>query len=141
LRPAGGDQRAQLPAQEPARRRDHRGQRHRLTQPDTATQRHEHHGHRPKTRSDHDTVGLIDHALAELAERRGAWLGDHLTAVTLIASLIDQAQRCLPELVTNARLNQHAWEQIAHALGTSPNEARLRFDPESPIADTRWPYH
>jgi hypothetical protein len=95
----------------------------------------------PRPRSDHDTFGLIDHALAELAERRGAWLGDHLTAITLIASLIDQAQRCLPELVTNAGLNQHAWEQIAHALGTNPNEARLRFDPESPIADTRWPYH
>lgn len=28
---------------------------------------------------------------------------------------------------------------IAHALGTSPDTARLRFDPESPVADSRWP--
>lgn len=32
------------------------------------------------------------------------------------------------------------WDQIAHALATSTNEAHLRFDPESPLADTRWPY-
>jgi hypothetical protein len=87
------------------------------------------------------TSDLIDDALATLAERRGAWLGDDLTAITLLASLIDQAERCLPELVTNARLNEHTWAEIARALGTSPDEARLRFDPESPIADTRWPCH
>jgi hypothetical protein len=44
----------------------------------------------------------VDDALARLAERRSAWLGDDLTAITLLASLIDQAERCLPELVTNA---------------------------------------
>ncbi len=86
-----------------------------------------------------DTYDLIDDALAELAERRGAWLGDDLTAMTLIGSLIDQAERFLPELVTNARLNGHTWDDIASALATSPAEARLRFDPESPIADSRWP--
>jgi len=37
------------------------------------------------------------------------------------------------------RLNGHTWDQIARALATSPDEARLRFDPESPIADPRWP--
>jgi hypothetical protein len=31
-------------------------------------------------------------------------------------------------------------EQIARALATSPTEARLRFDPQSPAADGRWPY-
>jgi hypothetical protein len=39
--------------------------------------------------------------------------GDDLIAITLIASLIDQAGRFLPELVTNARLNGHTWDQIA----------------------------
>jgi hypothetical protein len=58
--------------------------------------------------------------------------GDDLTAITLLASLIDQAERCLPELVTNARLNGHTWDQIARALATSPDEARLRFDPRIP---------
>jgi hypothetical protein len=94
----------------------------------------------PGPRSGDDTYDPIDDALAKLAERRGAWLGDDLTAITLLASLIDQAGRCLPELVTNARLNGHTWDEIARALATSPDEARLRFDPESPVADPRWPY-
>ena len=80
---------------------------------------------------DDDTYDLIDDALASLAQRRGAWLGDPLTAITLIASLIAQAQRFLPEMVTEARDNGHSWEQIAQALATSPEQARLWFDPES----------
>ena len=60
--------------------------------------------------------------------------------MALITSLIDQAERCLPELVTTARLNGHTWNEIAQALATSPDEARLRFDPQSPIADSRWPH-
>ncbi len=60
--------------------------------------------------------------------------------MTLIASLIDQAERFLPEMVTNARLNGHAWDEIARAIGTSPEEAHMRFDPDSRVADPRWPY-
>lgn len=63
-----------------------------------------------------------------------------LSAITLTASLTDQAERFLPELVTSARLNGHTWHDIAQALATSPDEARLRFDPDSPVADGRWPY-
>jgi hypothetical protein len=87
-----------------------------------------------------DTCDLIDHALHQLADRRGAWLGDDLTAITLTASLTGQSERFLPELVTSARLNGHTWHDIAQALATSPDEARLRFDPDSPAADGRWPY-
>jgi len=94
----------------------------------------------PGPRSGDDTYDLIDDALAALAERRGAWLGDDLTAITLIASLTGQAERFLPELVTNARLNGHTWDQIAAALATSPDQAQLRYGPQSPIAGTRWPY-
>ena len=36
--------------------------------------------------------------------------------------------------------NGHSWHQIAQALATSPDQARLRFDPQSPVADSRWPY-
>ena len=57
-----------------------------------------------------------------------------------ITSLIDQAGRCLPELVAKARLNGHTWDQIAQALATSPEQAQLRYGDQSPIADTRWPY-
>ena len=94
----------------------------------------------PGPRSGDDTYDLIDDALAKLAKQRGAWLGDDLTAITLLASLIDQAERCLPELVTSARLDGHTWDQIARALATSPDEAWLRFDRESPVADSRWPH-
>jgi hypothetical protein len=88
-----------------------------------------------------DTYDLTDHALYQLAERRQRWLGDPLAAITLIASLIDQAERFLPELVASARLNGHTWDQIAAALATSPEQAQLRYGPQSPIADTRWPYN
>jgi len=93
----------------------------------------------PGPRSNDDTYDLIDDALYALAERLGAWLGD-LTAITLIASLTGQAERFLPELVTSARLNGHTRDQIAAALATSPEQAQLRYGPQSPIADTRWPY-
>jgi hypothetical protein len=73
-----------------------------------------------------------------------------MTASSLHAALRAGAQglyvleaptgRFLPEMVTNARLNGHSWDEIARAIGTSPEEAHLRFDPESPVADSRWPY-
>jgi len=87
-----------------------------------------------------DTDDLTGHALGQLAERRGAWPGDDLTAITLTASLTGQAGCFLPELLTSARLNGHTGHDIAQALATSPDEARLRFDPDSPVADGRWPY-
>jgi hypothetical protein len=51
-----------------------------------------------------DTYDLIDHALHQLTERRGAW------------------------------------PDIAQALATNPDGASRRFDPDSPVADGRWPY-
>ena len=54
----------------------------------------------PGPRSAADTYDLIEDALAALAERRGARLGDDPTAITLIASLIDVPGRCLSELMT-----------------------------------------
>jgi hypothetical protein len=67
----------------------------------------------PAPRSDDDTFDLIDHALAALAERRGLWLGDDAVLIHLLASLIDQAQRCLPEAVLGARDHGASWRDIA----------------------------
>jgi hypothetical protein len=89
--------------------------------------------------TDEDTYDIIDDALNALAQRRGAWLGDDMTLIHLLASLITQAERCLPQAVTDARANGHTWHDLAVLLATSPHEARLRFDPGSPIADSRWP--
>jgi len=94
----------------------------------------------PVPRSGEDTFDLVDDAVAALAERRGVWLGDDIAVMALVASLVEQSERWLPQLVHDARANGHDWPEIARALGTSPDEARLRFDPESPIADGRWPY-
>ncbi|MGH3371990.1 MAG: hypothetical protein ACRDPR_18555 [Nocardioidaceae bacterium] len=94
----------------------------------------------PGPRSDADTYAVLDDAITALAQRRGAWLGDDTAVIHLLASLIDQAHRWLPELVHNTRANGSSWNDIADLLATSPDEARLRFDPDSPIADTRWPH-
>ena len=91
-------------------------------------------------RTDDDTNDVIDDALLALAERRGLWLGDDAVVVHLLASLIAQAERELPLAVANARANGASWDDIAELLGTSAHEAQLRFDPDSPVADRRWPF-
>ena len=91
-------------------------------------------------RSGHDTWDLTENALRQLAERRGGWLGDPLTAITMLASLIDQAGRMIPELAADARRQGASWHDIATALGASPEQAELRYSPDSPVADCRWPY-
>jgi hypothetical protein len=93
----------------------------------------------PAPRTDQDTFEVLDEALTDLADRRHAWLGDDTVVIHLLISLIHQAERFLPELISTARANGDSWNELAVPLGTSPHEARLRFDPDSPIADGRWP--
>ena len=90
--------------------------------------------------SGNDTWDLIENALRELADRRGRWPGDPLTAITMLASLIDQAERMIPELAADARRNRASWTDIATALGTSPEQAELQYSRRSPVRDTREPY-
>lgn len=80
-----------------------------------------------------DTFDLIDDAVAALADRRGVWLGDDLATIVLIASLIEQAERWLPQLVHDARVNGHGWSEIARALRTGPDEARLHSTLNHPL--------
>jgi hypothetical protein len=91
-------------------------------------------------RSGNDTWDLVENALRELADRRGRWLGDPLTAITMLASLIDQAERMIPELAADARKNRASWADIATARGTSPEQAELQYSRRSPLRDTREPY-
>lgn len=63
----------------------------------------------PAPHSGEDTYDLIDDAVAALADRRGIWPGDDLASIALIASLIEQAERWLPQLVHDARANGHGW--------------------------------
>lgn len=91
-------------------------------------------------RSDADTWDLVESALRELADRRGRWLGDPLTAITMLASLIDQAGRMIPELAADARRKHATWTDIATAIGTSPEQAKLQYSHRSPLRDKRKPY-
>ncbi|MGH3996709.1 MAG: hypothetical protein ACRDTJ_04520, partial [Pseudonocardiaceae bacterium] len=90
----------------------------------------------PQPRSGEDTYDLIDDALTALAQRRGVWLGDNLATIGLLTSLIEAAQRWLPQLVHDARANQHDWPEIAKALNTSPDQARPAIRPR--LAHRRW---
>jgi hypothetical protein len=90
--------------------------------------------------TDFCTWHLTETALRDLASHRGKWLGDPLTAITMIASLIDQAERMIPDLAADARRRHASWPDIAIALGTSPEQAELRYSPRSPVRDTREPY-
>ncbi len=96
-------------------------------------------GIRPPRTGD-DTSDVIDDAVTALAERRGLWIGDDATLIHLLASLIAQAERELPLAVADARAEGASWNDIGMLLRTSANEAELRFDPDSPIADRRWPF-
>lgn len=90
--------------------------------------------------SDADTWDLVENALCQLADRRSRWLGDPLTATTMLASLIDQAGRMIPELAADARRKHASWADIATALGTSPEQAELQYSHSSPLRDKREPY-
>ena len=90
--------------------------------------------------SDADTWDLVESALRQLADRRSRWLGDPLTAITMLASLIDQAGRMIPELAADARKKHASWADIATALGTSPEQAELQYSHRSPLRDKREPY-
>ena len=91
-------------------------------------------------RTGDDTLDVIDDAIAALAERRTLWLGADTTIVHVLASLIAQAERELPLAVSGARDEGATWHDIGVLLGTSAHEAELRFAPDSPIADRRWPF-
>ena len=86
----------------------------------------------PVPLSDEDSFDVVDAAISELAGRRGLWIGDDVVLIHLLASLIAQAERCLPEAVASALVNGYGWDDVAQLLGTSSDEVRLRFDPQSP---------
>lgn len=94
----------------------------------------------PAPQISQDSYDILDDAVADLAQRRDLCLGDELTRIHLLASLIDQAICWPPEAVTTAHANGVSWHDISILIGTSPDQARLRFDPHSPIADGRWPW-
>jgi hypothetical protein len=88
---------------------------------------------------DDDTFDVVDSAVAELGLRRGVWMGDARVMIHLVASVIEQAERFLPELVASAMVDGDCgWADVAVLLGIEAEVARARFDPTSATADGRW---
>jgi len=94
---------------------------------------------KPAPLVDDHTHDLIDGAIATLAGRRDVFM-DGANTIHLIASLIVQAEACLPMAVADARDEKCSWAQIAKLLGTGRKVARARFDPASPTYDGRCPF-
>jgi hypothetical protein len=86
---------------------------------------------------DEATFEIVDHAIGQLGMHRGLWMGDDCNMIHLVASVIEQAQRFLPYLIAEARQDGCTWRDIAHLLGTDPEQAQRQYDPASPNADTR----
>jgi hypothetical protein len=78
---------------------------------------------------------VVDEAISELAGRRGLWIGDDAVLIHLLVSVIAQVERCLPEAIATALMNGYGWDDIAQLVGSSPDEVRLRFDPELLVGD------
>jgi hypothetical protein len=59
------------------------------------------------------TFEVVDEAIAALGFARGLWMPDPRVMVHLVVSIMDQAQRCLPELIADAQDDGCGWEEIA----------------------------
>lgn len=81
----------------------------------------------PPTAGD-DTERVLGDAVASLAALRGLGVeGDAATTLHLLASLIAQAERRLPQAVADARDQTCSWAEIADLLGVTRASAWQRF--------------
>ncbi|MER7283387.1 hypothetical protein ABT369_54090 [Dactylosporangium sp. NPDC000244] len=84
---------------------------------------------------DEVTCGVVDAALTALAARRGLWTGDDRVMVHMVASLIDQARRCLPELVGELLAEGDcSWDDVARLRGSASSRPG-----SGSIRRRRWP--
>jgi hypothetical protein len=81
----------------------------------------------PKT--GRDTRAVIDEAVASLGRLRmpHGWLGDGGAEVHLLASLIAETERQLPQSVALARDQDYSWAEIGDLLGVTRAAAWQRF--------------
>jgi hypothetical protein len=85
---------------------------------------------RPSPRTDADTFDVIDDALAALAQRKAC--GSATTSYSSTCQPDRPSQRCLPEAAQRSA-NGAGWDDLT--ARNQPARARLRFGPDSPIAD------
>jgi hypothetical protein len=90
----------------------------RLTQPEEM----------PGPVADDLSATIVTEAIDALAALRTPyWLGDTGVHLHALASLLTQAQRLLPEAVTQARDQELTWDEIGHLLGVSGSTAARRY--------------
>jgi hypothetical protein len=78
--------------------------------------------------NDADTVKAIDRAAtAVILSRAPRWLGDPGPTISVLVSLVDEAESRLDDAVADARDHGYSWGQIADRLGIRVTTARRRY--------------
>ena len=81
----------------------------------------------PAPSLDSDSALVLNDAVDALARLRTPyWLGDSGVRLHTLASLIAEAQRQLPQAISDARDQELTWEEIAQLLNVSPSTAQRR---------------
>jgi hypothetical protein len=82
----------------------------------------------PMPYNDADTVKAIDQAATTvILSRAPGWLGDPGPTISVLVSLVYEAESRLDDAVADARDHGYSWDQIADRLGTSVTTARRRY--------------
>ena len=78
--------------------------------------------------TDADTASALDRAIRALVMLRAPmWVGDPGPSVSVLVSLVAEADSQLAEAVADAAEAGYSWDQIASRLATSEASARRRY--------------
>lgn len=82
--------------------------------------------------TDADTATVVDQAVTTLVVLRAPmWLGDAGPTISVLVSLVGEADSRLYDAVADARDQGYSWDQVASRLATSVSTARRRCGPYS----------
>ena len=73
-------------------------------------------------------LGLVGAALRCLVGSRGGTPGDPRAELSCLASLVAEAQSCLPDTVADALEQGCSWAEVASRLAVAKSTARRRYD-------------
>lgn len=77
--------------------------------------------------TDADTAAVVETALRCLLARRGADNIDHIARLSVLVSLLAEADGRLPDAVADARDQGCTWDQIAMAMASTVPAVRHRY--------------
>jgi hypothetical protein len=85
-------------------------------------------GELPAPRTDADSATILTEAIDALASLRTPyWLGDSAVHLHALTSLLEQAQRQLPDAVAQAREQGLTWHEIGQLLALTATAAARRY--------------